>query len=313
MDVLTFGEALACFVPAEVGRLETVRTFAKGFGGSEANTAIGLARLGRSVTWVGVLGSDPFAREILTGLRGEGVDVSGVRLDPERSTALMIKEFRGGAAHVHYYRRGSAATGLNDGDLPTRELGDARRVHLTGITLALGDAPKQAMHHLLEQCKGEGIPVSFDPNLRRKLRGPDSSLEDWREVFPYVSDLLLSEREAQLCVPGASVEEALVELAQNGFTSVVITRGDRGAVGIQDGHLESVPAHAGVVVDSVGGGDAFNSGFLHERLRGAAFRECLDTGVWAASHVVAQRGDWEGLPTTDDYERWRQTTDPVLR
>lgn len=315
MDVVTVGEALTVFTAREQGRLETQRDFAKSFGGSEANTAIGLARLGRSVRWVSAVGDDPFGREIVTTLRGEGVTVDRVRTDDRRPTALMVKELRAGQdPRIHYYRHGSAATGLSGDDLSDDLLTDTRRVHLTGITMALDAGPRSALHQLLTACKEHGVPVSFDPNLRRKLQDPAAAVADWRRVFPYVDDLLLSESEAALCAPGFDVEEALRHLASNGFRSVVITRGGDGAIGIEDGTVHEVSAARDTtVVDTVGGGDAFNAGFLHERLHDAGFAQCLATGAWVAGHVVAQRGDWEGLPTRTEYRHWTETKATIRR
>lgn len=315
MDVVTIGEALASFAPRDVGRLESTHEFTRSFGGSEANTAIGLARLGHSVRWISVVGDDPLGRDIVRALRGEGVDVTGVRVDRRHPTAVMIKELRAPHdARVHYYRHDSAATTLGPDDLPATILDDARWVHLTGITLALGPGPRAAVHTLLERCAERDIPVSFDPNLRRKQQPVEQTLRNWEPVFPHVHDLLLSEVDARLYLPDTSPDRALRRLHDRGFRSVVITCGDRGAIGIHDGQVHEVPAMSTAdVVDTVGGGDAFNAGFLHERLRDAEFARCLGTGAWVASHVVGQHGDWEGLPTEAEYDQWTKTEETIRR
>ena len=131
----------------------------------------------------GVIARDPFGEEILKVLRGEGVDVSAVvRVDGE-PTGLMIKELRTPTeVHVHYWRRGSAAAGLGPEDVDDRLLASASRVHLTGITLALGERPRAAVHKVLRRCAELRVPVSFDPNLRRKLRPVAESVADHREL-----------------------------------------------------------------------------------------------------------------------------------
>src|SRR5262245_36683422 len=88
------------------------------FAGAESNVAIGLARLGHRPAFVSRLGSDPLGQLIHAALRGEGVDVSGVRLGSEAPTALILREHRtADRVRVSYYRKGLAGSRLSPGDL----------------------------------------------------------------------------------------------------------------------------------------------------------------------------------------------------
>jgi 2-dehydro-3-deoxygluconokinase len=301
LDLLTVGEPLICL--AASGRLAAAPSLGKSMGGAEANVAIGLARLGLRAGYVSRVGADPFGDEIVRTLRGEGVDVSRVQRSPQRPTGLMVKELRSPAdVRVHYYRQGSAATELDGiGEVPP-----ARYVHATGITLALGAGPAAAVHELLAAARAMGASVSFDPNIRLKLWSLDDAVAAVREVLPSVHDLLLSEAEA-LAVAGArDLDAALRVLADHGIARVVVRRGAEGAVGVAGGGRVAVAAEAaGPVLDSVGAGDAFTAGYLFERLAGRAFAAAMATGAWAAGHVVAHTGDYEGLPDRADYDAWR--------
>jgi 2-dehydro-3-deoxygluconokinase len=295
------GEPLVCLTAG--GRLATSPTLAKSIGGAEANVAIGLARLGLRTAYVSRVGRDPFGDEVVRTLRGEGVDVSRVQRSARRPTGLMVKELRSPSdVRVHYYRHGSAATELDGiGETPR-----ARHVHATGITLALGAGPAAAVRELLAAARAMGASVSFDPNIRLKLWSLDDAVAAMREILPAVDDLLLSEVEA-LAVSGAgALDEALRRLAGMGIARVVVRRGAGGAVGTGDGgRVEVAAGAAGPVVDCVGAGDAFTAGYLFERLRGATLEQAMATGAWAAGHVVAHRGDYEGLPDRADYDAWR--------
>ncbi|HTE61731.1 MAG TPA: PfkB family carbohydrate kinase, partial [Solirubrobacteraceae bacterium] len=106
--------------------------------GAESNVAIGVARLGHPVTWIGRVGDDELGELVLRTLRAEGVDVAAVGREPDAPTGLMIKERRVGAVtRVHYYRSGSAGARLAAGDIHDGLLADAGIVHVTGITPAL--------------------------------------------------------------------------------------------------------------------------------------------------------------------------------
>jgi 2-dehydro-3-deoxygluconokinase len=315
LDVLTLGETLIALDAAEPGRIESVRMLRKTVAGAESNTAIGLARLGCRVAWVSRVARDPFGEEVLKVLRGEGVDVGAVVRVDGAPTGLMIKERRTATeVHVHYWRSGSAAAGLGPEDVDERLVAEARRVHLTGITLSLGERPRAAVHKVLRCCAERGIPVSFDPNLRRKLRPVSESVADCQEVFPFVTDLLVGEREALACSREAGVPAAIERLRGFGIPAVVVKRGRLGAVGARDGELVEEPADAAVVaVDAVGSGDAFNAGYLFGQLRELGFRESVALGNWVAARVTGHPGDYEGLPTLAEYQAHRDGTGTVTR
>jgi 2-dehydro-3-deoxygluconokinase len=211
---------------------------------------------------------------------------------------------------VHYYRQGSAVTELDGvGEIPP-----ARHVHATGITLALGAGPAAAVRELLAAARAMGAGVSFDPNIRLKLWCLEDAVPALRAILPEVDDLLLSETEALALAGAGELDEALLWLADRGIARVVVRRGAAGAVGACDGERVEVAADApGPVVDSVGAGDAFTTGYLFERLRGTTFAAAMATGTWAAGHVVTHLGDYEGLPDRADYDAWRGVTKAVDR
>jgi 2-dehydro-3-deoxygluconokinase len=136
-EVVTFGEVLAMFSPLSAEPLRYARQFELRWGGAECNFAIALTRLGIRTGWISRLGEDELGRMVLQGTRGEGVDVSRVRLLPSHPTGLYLKQFVAGSTEVFYYRRGSAASTLGPEDLEPAYFAAARWVHLTGITPAL--------------------------------------------------------------------------------------------------------------------------------------------------------------------------------
>jgi 2-dehydro-3-deoxygluconokinase len=309
LDLLTVGEPLICL--SATGRLTASPSLRKSIGGAEANVAIGLARLGLRAGYVSRVGADPFGDEIVRTLRGEGVDVSRVQRSPQRPTGLMVKELRSPTdVRVQYYRAGSAATELDGiGQVPP-----ARHAHATGITLTLGAGPAAAVGELLAAARRMGATVSFDPNIRLRLWSLEDAVAAMREVLPSVDDLLLSEAEALAIAGSGELDEALSRLAEQGIERVVVRRGAAGAVGVAAGQRIEIAAHAaGPVVDCVGAGDAFTAGYLFERLAGAPFAVAMATGAWAAGHVVAHPGDYEGLPDRGDYDAWRGATTTVDR
>src|ERR687886_252180 len=105
IEIATLGEAMIVLDPLSRGPLRHVGTFAKRVGGAELNVAVGLLRLGHRAGWAGHLGDDEFGKEILSFLKGEGVDVSRVGVDSEAPTGLYFKERRAlPQLPAHFYR-----------------------------------------------------------------------------------------------------------------------------------------------------------------------------------------------------------------
>lgn len=343
-DVVTLGETLVILAAAP-GPLVTTAQLTKSTGGSESNVAIGLARLGLRVEALTRVGADPFGAEIIRTLRAESVGVAGIEVDPDRPTGLMVKERpTADRANVFYYRAGSAAAGM-DADSVQRGWdaldGPPRHVHLSGVTLALGEGPRRAADRLLALARTAGATVSFDANHRRRLWDVAAFRRACAPLAAAVDDLLVSDDEALALTgrgagPGGHDEDvlraALAELAATGPRRLVLRRGADGSLGTTPaGPVVPVGAVThGPVVDVVGAGDAYTSGYLAELLapaggsaphtpvagaagtpagRGAGapagadpgdaaavLSAAMATGSWVAGHVVASLGDWEGLP-----------------
>ncbi len=287
---------MALFMPQEHKALERATTLEQGFGGAESNVAIGLSRLGSSVGWFGALGNDPFGRIILKTLRGEGVDVSRVRLSEEAPTGMMFRETVAGRMAVHYYRKHSAASRMEPEQLDEAYIQGAKLLHVTGITAALSDNCRRTVRRAIDIAKDAGVKVSFDPNLRLKLW----SIEEAREVLlPFAAD-------ADYFLPGwdelmllystdsyDAVKQKLLEL-----DAVTIIKGKEDATIVLEGGEETaVPFYkAEKVIDTVGAGDGFCAGFLAGIMKGMTPVDAVKLASINGSLVVQMRGDWEALP-----------------
>ncbi|WP_341281701.1 sugar kinase [Paenibacillus sp. FSL H8-0537] len=295
-DIITFGESMALFMPQEHKAIERATTLEQGFGGAESNVAIGLSRLGSSVGWFGALGNDPFGRIILKTLRGEGVDVTRVRLSDEAPTGMMFRETVAGRMAVHYYRKHSAASRMEPEHLDEAYIQGAKLLHVTGITAALSDSCRRTVRRAIDIAKDAGVKVSFDPNLRLKLW----SIEEAREVLlPFAADadyFLPGWDELMLLYSTDSYEAVKQKLLE--LDAVTIIKGKDDATIVLEGSEETaVPFYkAEKVIDTVGAGDGFCAGFLAGIMKGMTPVEAVKLASINGSLVVQMRGDWEALP-----------------
>ncbi len=305
MDVLTIGEVMACFAP-DLAATGAVGVFRRSVGGAEANTAIGLARLGDSVAWISRVSTDPLGEAVLDALRTEGVDVSRVVAVEDAQTGLMLKErVDEHEVRVFYYRAGSAASALQPGDVPDDAVRESRLFHVTGVTLALGEAPRQLAIETAERASEGGSRVTFDLNFRPKLTSADGARRFTHEILPFVDDFLCNESEAELLTGRPDPREAAVDLARRGPGAVIVKRGVAGAIALVDGALLAVPAApAPAPVDPVGAGDAFNAGWIHGRLHGLGPATAIELAAFVTAGVVQHPGDYEGFPDRRTTDGW---------
>ncbi|HLZ10378.1 MAG TPA: sugar kinase, partial [Chloroflexota bacterium] len=200
MDVVSLGEMMAMLVATEAGPMRGVELFRKHVAGSEANVAIGLSRLGHQAGWISRLGADEFGTYIRNFLRGEGVDVSQVILDPTHPTGIAFKERRElGARRVLYYRHGSAASYLSPADLSPDYLNNIRFFHVSGVSLAISSSCHETVVAAIELAHRAGATVSFDPNVRLRLWDADT----WRRVLRQVIG------SCDIVLPGADEAELI--------------------------------------------------------------------------------------------------------
>jgi 2-dehydro-3-deoxygluconokinase len=286
VDVVTVGETMAVF--RGPGPLRLGGRLDLSIAGAESNVAIGLARLGHSVRWVGRVGDDELGQLVERTLRAENVDTSAVVTDPERPTGLMLREQRiGHTARVSYYRAGSAGRGIEMADvLPS--LPGARILHLTGITTALGSPAAEAVAEAARAAHAAGTTVCFDVNHRSRLWSAEDARTGLRPLLGDVDILVASEDE--LPILADDVRDLPVPL-------VVVTSGAAGARAHSAGDVVEIPALPVPVVDLVGAGDAFVAGLLSATLDGLPLEQRLGRAVMVAAFAVAHDGDWEGLPT----------------
>jgi 2-dehydro-3-deoxygluconokinase len=284
--VVTFGETMGVVRgpgPFRLGGSVELTT-----AGAESNVAIGLARLGHGVRWIGRVGADEIGSLITRTLRAEGVDTAAVVVDDTRPTGLMLREQRVGAvARVSYYRTGSAGGALAYADIEPH-LPGARLLHLTGITAALGPAAADAVGRAAHAAHAAGVPVCLDVNHRSRLWSAAAARDMLRPLLPDVDILVASEQELPIVAD---------ESAELPVPLLVVKRGAAGARAYtRDGALD-VAARTVAAVDVVGAGDAFVAGLLSATLDGLPLDARLARAVTVAAFAVGHAGDWEGLPT----------------
>jgi 2-dehydro-3-deoxygluconokinase len=311
--IVTFGETMALFTSERPGPLAHAGRLTLGVAGSESNVAIGLARLGRSAVWLGRVGDDPLGQLVSREIRAEGV-VTHAIVDTQRATGLMLKERRTPSVQrVHYYRAGSAGSGLQPADVPATVVEGAAVLHATGITPALSDSARQTVRTAIDIAIDAGVTVSFDLNFRSKLWRVEAASGFYREVIP-LADLLFANpsEAATVCGELDSPADYARALVDRGAGVAIMKLGEDGALAYDGDTFVRQEAFRVPVVDTVGAGDAFVAGYLAAFVDGGRTQACLELGAAVGAVVCMSPGDWEGLPRWDELELLTRA-DPVAR
>jgi 2-dehydro-3-deoxygluconokinase len=316
-EVVTLGECLISLIASSRGPLAEATTLERHVAGAEANVAVGLARLGHRSAYVGRVGADGFGAAILQRLRGEGVDVEHLIVDPDAPTGVMVRELRDlGPAEVIYHRAGSAGSRLSTADLAAAGslFPGARWLHVTGITPALSASAAAAVAAAIDRAREHQLTVSLDLNIRRKL-WPESRAASILGRLVGRCDVVLGGLDEAALVGGLAPSlEAGAGVDPEAAADALLALGAQvavvklGAAGALERRRDGVTVRHGGVhvarpVDAVGAGDAFTAGYLAATLEGLTPADALALGNACGAAVVATVGDLAGLPTRAEADR----------
>jgi ribokinase len=249
-------------------------------GGAGANVAAWLARAGASVTLIGRVGDDAAGREILEGLRAEGVDTR-LATDPARPTGTCVVLVEPGGERSMLPDPGANA-GLEAVPLPE----DATHLHLAGYAL-LHPGSRPAARALLADAAARGLTISVDPSSAAPLaRAGAAAFFDWIQGV----QLLLPNRDEAAVLTSVPDPRGAARALTAHAGEVVVKLGAQGALWTDGGEQLRAPAVDVQVVDTTGAGDAFAAGLLAARRGGAAPPEALAAGCALAAEAVARNG-----------------------
>ncbi len=300
LDVLTVGEAMALFVADTPGPLSSVEKFTRTSAGAELNVAVGLSRLGLKAAYVSRVVNDLFGQFLLNTLQAEGIDNQHVLVDAQHPTGFMLKscELTGDDPKIEYFRKGSAASCMGLQDNPVSVFSQVRRLHVSGISVALSDSVRELVLHMVAQARAAGVQVSFDPNLRPRLWPSQALMVQCLNAVAAQSDLVMPGlSEGQLLTGQHAPQDVAAYYLDHGARQVVIKLGPQGAYFATHAEQGLVPGFiVERVVDTVGAGDGFAVGVISALLDGQDLAEAALRGNAIGARVVQFRGDCEGLP-----------------
>ena len=267
-------------------------------GSSSAIVAHNLAALGSRVGFQSRIGDDSLGQIALDRLREGGVDVARVRRVPgTTTTGLTVILHHAAWRNILTYPGTIAETCWEDLDLDY--LADSRHFHFSSYYLQKGLRPR--INELFQFMKSKGLTVSLDTN-----DDPDDRWDDLRDVLRNVDVFLPNEREACKAAGTEDLNEAVEKLSRL-VPLLVVKVGSRGAMARRGTERFTSSPRNVVPVDTVGAGDSFDAGFLHEYVRGSDLQACLDSGNRTGALSTTRAGGTEAFREVKHREQFLRT------
>lgn len=276
-------------------------------GGTCANTAVALARLGVPTNFVGTVGDDQYGRYIVKDFAHEGVSTKGLIVDEALNTVGVFAfiDERGERYLWGWPREEQAFKFIDPGKVDMDGVKNAAFVHSSGMAIVHNTSARHTIIEVFRAAQAAGVPTAFDLNLRVD----DGKLDEGYkqavlQVLEY-SSYVLGSGDDEFYYLGES--EDWMSTAQNFVRqnrTVVVRTGKKGCTGLApDGSVVAEPAIGKKRVDTVGAGDVFNAGFISGHLQGLNFSNCLRMGNAVSGYTVARVGA-RGCPTMDELKEF---------
>jgi fructokinase len=301
-DVVSLGELLIDMVP--LPSPDGALNFAAKPGGAPGNSAVGLAKLGRTVAMLSKVGDDAFGRLLTATIAASGAATEAIVVSRAHLTGVAVVTLDAeGDRDFLFYRQDCADVNYAPDEVRADLIAAARILHVNSLVLA-SPISASAQRHAVALAQKAGSLISVDPNLRPLLwDSQEAMIAAAREVVGVANILKIGEDELQIITGIADAEAALASLWHDGLQVVAITRGAAGATLLTRAARVTVPGIAVKVVDTTGCGDSFMAAFLTGLLESgmelsAADLERIGRFACAAGAITATApGGMDAMPT----------------
>mgnify|MGYP001626138419 CR=1 FL=1 len=263
----------------------------RGTGGSAANVAIGVSRLGGRSAIIAKIGLDSFGRIAIEELMKENVDVSGVRVSfKDTGFSIVIIDNEG---KIAMYGFKGAAEELEPEEVDVNIIRKARAVHIASLRI-------DTSVHAASIAKKHGSIVSWDPGRRLSEKG----LDYFKELLKHVDIVLVNRKEAKNLTSLEDYKEAARQLSKYGPRVVIVKRGSEGVYALMNETEYDIPAFkVEKTVDTTGAGDAFASGLLLGLIKGYDPRKALLYGNAVAALKIQRLGS-HNVPSHEEVVKY---------
>ncbi len=312
IDLIPMGRIAIDFNPVipPFQSLVEADTFKKYLGGSPANIAVGLARLGKKVGFIATVSDDQFGDYVTKFFEDEGIDTSHItRAKNGEKLGLTFTEMLSPSeSSILMYRDGVADLMLDPADVDEEYIASAKAILISGTALCQSPS-REACLKAMYLAKKVGTKVIFDIDYRPYNWKSADEIAIYYSIVAENSDMVMGSREEYdlteaIIAPGRTDEETASYWMEKGNKIVIIKHGKKGSTAhTADGdfNIKPFPINA---TKSFGGGDGYGSSFIFGLLEGWDIIDCLELGSASASLLVNAHGCSLFMPTLEQIQAY---------
>ncbi|MBW9148904.1 5-dehydro-2-deoxygluconokinase [Clostridium sp. CM028] len=306
-DIVPLGRAAIDFNPIDINMpLSESTTFKKYLGGSPANTAVGLARLGKKVGFIGKVSNDRFGEFVINYFKNEEIDTTQIYFAKNgENLGLTFTEILSPTeSSILMYRNGVADLALEASEISEEYIKNTKAIIISGTALSQSPS-REATLKALEYAKKNNTVVIFDIDYREYSWTNKDEIAIYYALVAKNSDVIIGSREEfdltqTIIGQDSSDQETANRWFNYGSKIVVIKHGKDGSTAYtSDKKSFNIKPFPVKLLKSFGGGDAYGSAFVYGLLEGWDIIDCLEFGSASASMLVASHSCSDAMPKVE--------------
>ncbi|NLL56193.1 MAG: 5-dehydro-2-deoxygluconokinase [Clostridiales bacterium] len=308
LDLVPMGRIAIDFNPVDYFKtLAKSDTYKKYVGGSPANIAVGLQRLGKKVGFIGKVSDDRFGEYVIDFFKEEGIDCSHITKakNGEKLGLTFTEILSPTESSILMYRDGVADLMLETNDVDKEYIAKAKAILISGTALASSPS-REACIKAMMLAKEMNTKIIFDIDYRPYTWKNNDEVAIYYSLIAENSDIVMGSREEYdltqaITKTGATDAQTADYFISKGNKIVVIKHGKKGSTAYtNDGQSYSIKPFPISALKSFGGGDGYASAFIYGLLEGWDIIDCLEMGSASASMLVAAHGCSLFMPTLEE-------------
>ena len=319
IDVICIGRSsVDLYGQQSGGKLEDMTNFSKYIGGSPTNISIGCSRLGLKSALITKVGNEHMGRFVIEQLKREGVDVSNVKIDDDKLTALVLLGIRSQEQFpLIFFRENCADMAISEDDIDEGFIKNSKSVLVTGTHFS-SEIVSRASFKAMEIARKHNKKVIFDIDYRPNLWAKgnhnegESRYQESKKVTSHIQkilpfcDLIVGTEEEWKIAGGETDTLDSIKICRNISKAIFVCK--RGALGctvfkskVTDWNSGiSVPVNKIEIFNVLGAGDGFMAGFLKGWLQGEDLTKCSQYANACGALAVSRHGCAPSYPSLEE-------------
>ncbi|MFL0253131.1 carbohydrate kinase family protein [Clostridium neuense] len=296
-DVLTVGELLIDMISKDYGENFESDSYNKFFGGSPANIAMNVKKLGINSCVVSAVGRDNLGKFLIKKLESANINTDYVDMVDYSTSLVLVTKSKATPIPI-FYRE--ADYHLCFSPKIADIVKNSKIVHFSCWPISRKNS-RETIFRIIEECKKNGTIIGFDPNYHKMIWDKSEEGTQYvKEIIPMVDIIKPSEDDAERIFGKDTLENQIKKFLELGAKFVVMTLGEQGAIASNGTETIKFNTLATEVVDTTGAGDAFWSGFYSAIIKGYSIKKALELGFAVSAYKLKYTGAVVELPVLEE-------------